>query len=66
MASSKTKTLKLKEIPADVMAILYDRQNELKKIANGSVSMERTFCRILREYHDLKAGRSAGVGEEGV
>lgn len=56
MADSLKKTgraprdLRLKEIPSDVMDIIYDVQNELKKTAGRHVSMEKAFCRIVRAF----------------
>jgi hypothetical protein len=41
-------------MPSEVMNIVWDRQNELKKIAGRHVSLEKTFCRIVREYRELK------------
>lgn len=44
----------LRDMPSEVMGIVWDRQNELKKIAGRHVSLEKTFCRIVREYRELK------------
>ena len=44
----------LRDIPSEVMNTVYDRQNELKKIAGRHVSLEKTFCRIVREWREFK------------
>lgn len=46
--------VRLKAIPSTVMNVLFDVQNDLRKKAGRHVSMEKAFCRLVREYKELK------------
>jgi len=53
-SSRPPRDLRLKEIPADVIDVIYDVQNELKKTAGRHVSLEKAFCRLVREFKKQK------------
>lgn len=50
----QVKSLHLRDLPIDVVGTIWDRQNELKRIAGRHVSQEKAFCRIVREYKEMK------------
>ncbi len=50
--------VRLKAIPSTVMNVLFDVQNDLRKKAGRHVSMEKAFCRLVREYKELKQKES--------
>lgn len=44
------KKVYLQQVPDDVMDIIYEKQLELRKKHKRLISIEKTICRIVREF----------------
>jgi hypothetical protein len=48
------KELRLKNVPDDVMDIIYEKQLVLKKIAQRNISIEKAVFRLIRLARGMK------------